>query len=27
MAISGCQVNPFTARKTGQVVRAWKLSC
>lgn len=26
MAISGCQVNPFTARKTCQVVKAWKLS-
>lgn len=24
MAISGCQVNPFTARKTCQVVKAWK---
>lgn len=26
MAISECQVNPFTARKTHQVVKAWQLS-
>lgn len=26
MAISGCQVNPFTARKTCHVVKAWKWS-
>lgn len=26
MAISGCQVNPFAARKTCRVVKGWKLS-